>query len=241
MRITAFAAAIAALTLASCGKADRIPKSPPGDSTAANTPLANAGGSATQRSDNLLGTQNVTCSNPISLEDPSLLPVTERDALPKGKFKLSQMQLYMVYQSTNDSFVASAKESDRFTVTLDCNGVYDLKNESTGEVSGEFKVSDSVDLLGTMQSENQRVLEVKFENGKLALARSYLSLAPPEKQQLGHMPLERTQVGEDSYFTARAYAVSQSTIELRIKLEYPADRHGKRAIGFTRAVYDKEP
>lgn len=245
-----------ALALSACGKGGSTAKSTQANM---NAGVATVGGS---ESDNLSAfhLDHVVCENPIAIDDPAMTPVTQQSDFPKANFKLSVLQLYMIWESTNNSFAASASDSNHFTAKVDCNGVSNLQNDNfdrtytdadgarhhdqsthTERLSGDFKVAEGIDALSRIPAANQRMIEVKFRNGKVVLADSRLISAPSSESSSSgkKIVLDRMQVGADTYITYRIYLPSAKQIEIRAKIEMPADKDGKRVIEFGRAVYDQ--
>lgn len=253
------AAANLVLMTSACSK-HKNQEAPQPPSAAISTPQVRIdGGGSTSENTNTSTLDRAICENPIQLEDSQLTPLIKTEEFPQGTFKVSEIQIYALREATHNSFVASTKESDNFTVKLDCNGIRNIKDDNysrtytddqgvlheeklsqSEKLTDDFKVSDTIDTSSAEKATHQRVIKVGFEDGKLVLAESYL--APDSstgEKPLGQIPLERVQVGEDTYVTVRIYSPSLDKIDLRTKMEFPADENGKRSIKYGRAVYSR--
>jgi hypothetical protein len=182
--------------------------------------------------------EKAACENPIILEDSQLTPLTDLEKAPKGKFKLVELQTHALWQSSNNSLFISSKEADQFLVKVDCNGTRTEGNEKL-EIS--FDISTLLDTVTLAESMDLRVIEVRTENGQVTAANSRAFKGQARKEKQEKIALERMKVGEDIYMTIRAYAVSEDRLEIRIKIEYKADKDGKRLLQMAKAVYERLP
>ena len=140
-----------------------------------------SGGSAPGVQNSHIAGSQVSCQNPIVVDDNG----GDFSQL-KGKFKLQSQQLYVVSTPRNDSFLASANESNGFAVNLDCAGVSDAgaKNfdhawtdadgssherseNHSSSLNGSFTAGEIADLSKFSFSPTQRKISVSFKNGHL--------------------------------------------------------------------------
>jgi hypothetical protein len=190
----------------------------------------------------------VECENPIELEHAGLSPVLNPADLPSGKFAISSIRTYMLIERTGDSFSLTASASDRFTPHLSCNGVHPataepsaIASKDEAPVYGSFRISESLEPGANRPSENQRIVYAEFIADKTPALTSSLvpNQSENEDSSLGELKQERFSAGKDTFVTVRLYKLSSKTLELRYKLELPADPAGKRVIQFVVATYER--
>ena len=109
-----------------------------------------------------------SCNNPIILDDPTLSPLTRYTDLPKGEFKLSKIQMFTLAEHKNEFFLASASDSNNFTVSIDCSEIH-----GSNDLADTVRSSDFINTQ-TLTSTNERTIEVKFQKTNLVLAHSQL-------------------------------------------------------------------
>ena len=178
-----------------------------------------------------------TCSNPISINDPSLSPLTQQTDFPSAKFKLSKLQLYEVSQATGDSFTVSASSADQFsTVHVDCNGM----NNSNETLLGLAAVPDSIDFTKDVQSSSDVALGVKLV-GKDVTDSNVAEVSNSSQSNSFKFPihLQQKSAGNGLSVTERYYLVSSTRLEGRIKTKDTTTQTGKPIVQYIQAVYDK--
>jgi len=204
--------------------------------------------------------KKVLCENPINLIENNQKPLEMVDELQRAKYQLVKMVMYSVNEADNYSFLASAQASDDFKAKLDCNGVRDVQDFNykkswtdengtqhsevltyTSKFSGEFHISTTID--GNKNDHEKattsRVFEVKFENGKLASAQTRIDDGRIEPSDLKKILQDRLEVTENTYLSLRVYNSNSDQLDFRIKIEFPADKNGKRIIQHSQAIFER--
>lgn len=199
--------------------------------------LGGAGAKTSGNDSGALGT--VLCENPISLDEVGLSPLKNESDMPEGKYRLTQMRMYALYEATGKSYTALSKESEDFSVSLECNGVKNFtSDDAENELTSTFSVSDVFGKFAK-ESEYERLLKVSFKGGIVTSTISKLRPRTPIDMKLKEIPLERIALPKDQFVTVRVYQVDVSHMEMRMKFEFPANADGKRQIVFSTATYEK--
>lgn len=177
------------------------------------------------------------CPVPFSLVEAGLIPLTKREQFPLAKYELSELQIHEESESTGKSFSAVARSGKNFDVELECDGV----GEGDGEdaMNASFQASVGLDLLNQVRDTQQREIKIGFKNGKLIEAITHVIQdgEGSKSDDLGSIPEDRIQIGEDSFLTMKIYSLPDSALEFRMKWDGPADESGKRVIQHSRARY----
>lgn len=232
--------AVLSLITTSCAKQ----KEPPKGSTTADLKTsitevsANSSGTTTGNSIASNNTDGkVICANPIKLEDDLLKPIVEKSDMPDAQYKLVHLQMHMIYEGTGNSYTAIAKESEGFDVALQCNGMKNFSElDAEEELTSSFTSNIAFGAFTAEGEDYQRFMEVNFRSGILTSSISELRPSDTNRVKLDRVPMERMEVGTDTFITVRVYAVTCTKVEVRSKIEFPA-KDGKRNILFAKAVY----
>jgi hypothetical protein len=178
-----------------------------------------------------------TCPVPFSLIEAGLTPLIQRGQFPKVKYELSELQIHEESESTGKSFSAIARAGKSFEVEMECDAVVDGDGDDATNAS--FHAPVGLDLLNQVRDTQQREIKIGFKNGKLveSLTRVIQDGEGLTLDELGSIPEDRIQIGEDSFLTLKIYSLPDSALEFRMKWDGPANEAGKRVIQHSRARY----
>lgn len=178
-----------------------------------------------------------TCPVPFSLVEAGLTPLTQRDQFPVAKYELGEMQIHEESESSGKSFSAIARAGKNFDVELVCDAVRDTEGDD--QTHATFQATIGLDLIQKIRDTRQREIRIGFQNGKLteSLTRVISDQEGSQSDELGNIPEDRIQIGEDSFLTMKIYSLPDTALEFRMKWEGPADESGKRVIQHSRARY----
>jgi hypothetical protein len=174
------------------------------------------------------------CPNNIRIDEPGRSPVTAEATIPVANYSLSSMSMYVYDPTTGDSFSASANESDRFQVNVDCNQTTQGGRYSQNSAGLPDSLSSS---RKPGPNDQERHMTVRFDN---EVATGEVVMEPDNSgtflfDQIGH---GRQLTDPNTYMNYQAFLLQDGGVEVRTKMETPPNpATGLIKLVYTSAIY----
>jgi hypothetical protein len=184
---------------------------------------ADSGSSNNLPARDMSGSNALSCQNPIPLDIGDATLLNLQSDLPNGSFRLKEMQMHST--SNAGDLSVSAKDSDRFSVDVECNSFGPRHYPSGKRTYNASFQGDEMMVISqgkNTSTSSLRKVAVRLENGKVVLAETSTVTKPPT-ENVGPLTTDKIShsniATKDGYYSSRVYSLSPNQLDMRLKSE----------------------